>query len=146
MIQEKFEQLAQLVVPHKFCYATSKFDVGKIKYKLNLPLKGTAVFKKQRSTRIPLQLQEKLQHLLDILHDNFNIIAPVNTDSLITRNTIINPVKNSKKGESLKIVLEAGQLSTMIEETKCSSPIQLIRIILTRIKRQRTGFLNCRHE
>ena len=80
MIQEQFEQLAQLVVPYKICEATSKFDVGKIKYKLNLPLKATAVFRKQRATRIPLELQEKVEHILDFLRCNFDTIAPANTD------------------------------------------------------------------
>ena len=31
---------------------------------LNLHLKATAVFKKQRATHLPLQLQERIQHLL----------------------------------------------------------------------------------
>ena len=59
----------------------------KIKVEQNLPLKATAVFKKQRATRIPLQLQERVQHLLDIL-TQFGIIAPLNTDSLTTGNPV----------------------------------------------------------
>ena len=46
---------------------------------------------KKRATRIPLQLQERVQQLLDIL-TQFGIIAPVNTDSLTTGNSFINPV------------------------------------------------------
>ena len=42
-------------MPFKQCYATSKFDVGKIKVELNLPFKVTAVFKKQRAIPIPLK-------------------------------------------------------------------------------------------
>ena len=91
------------------------------------------MFKKQRATRIPLQLQEKVQHLLDIL-THFDIIASVNTESLTTGNTFINPVIILKKGESLKIVLDARQLNTMSDETKCSWPIEPIQIILKRIK------------
>ena len=41
-----------------------------------------------------------------------------------------------KKGESVKIVLNAGQLKTMIDETKCRLPIEPIQIIQTRIKGQ----------
>ena len=83
LTQTQFEQLAQLLTEFKKCYAISKFDVGKIKVELNLPLKATAIFKKQRTTRIPLQLQDRVQYLLDIL-THFDIIAPVNTDSLTT--------------------------------------------------------------
>ena len=88
LTQHQFEHLAELLIQYKQCYATSKFDVGKNKVELNLPLKATAVFKK-RATGIPLQLQGKVQHLLDIL-THFDIISPVNTDSLTTGNTFIN--------------------------------------------------------
>ena len=40
-------------------------------------------------------------------------MAPVNTDSLTTGNTSINPVIILTKGESLKIVLDARQLNTL---------------------------------
>ena len=86
LTQTQFENLAQLLTQFRICYATSKFDAGMIKVELNLPLKATAIFKKQRATRIQLQLQDRVQHLLDIL-THFDIIAPVNTDSLTTGNT-----------------------------------------------------------
>ena len=117
LTQVQFENLAELLIQFKQSHATSKFDVGKVKVDFNLPLKATAVFKKQRATRIPPQLQDKVQHLLDIL-THFDIISPVNKDSLITGNTFINPVIILKKGESLKIVLDARQLNTIINETK----------------------------
>ena len=59
--QTQFEQIAQLLLQYLHCYATSKFDVDKIKVELNLPLKATAVLKIQ-STRIPLHLQKRVQH------------------------------------------------------------------------------------
>ena len=117
LTQTQFEKLAQFLIQFQKCYATSKFDGGKILKKLNLPLKATAIFKKQRASRIPLQLQDRVQHLFGIL-THFDIIAPVNTDSISTRNTSINPVIILKEGESLKIVLDARQLNTMIDETK----------------------------
>ena len=39
--QTQFEQRAQFLLQYKHCYATSKFDVWKIKIELNLPLKET---------------------------------------------------------------------------------------------------------
>ena len=91
LTQTQFEGMAQLLVQFKKCYSTSKFDVGKVKFGLGLPLKAKAIFKKQRATRIPLQLQDRVQHLLDIL-THFDIIAPVITYSLTIGNTFINPV------------------------------------------------------
>ena len=133
MFNFEHTKLPQLLTQFRKCYATSNFDVGKIRVELNLPLKATAIFKKQRATHMPLQLQDRVQHLLDIL-THFDIMAPVNTDSLTTGNTFINPVIILKKGESLKIVLDARQLNIMINETKCSWPIEPIQVILARIK------------
>ena len=133
LTQPQFEELAELLIQFKQCYATSKIDIGKVKVQLNLPLKATAIFKKQRATRIPLQLQDKVQLLLDML-THFDITSPVNTDTLSTENTFINPVIILKKRESLKIVLDARQLNTIIDETKCSWPIEPIKIVSTRIK------------
>ena len=132
LTQAQFEQLAQLLTPFKQCYVPSKFDAGKIKVELNLPLKDTAVFKKQRAIRIPLQLQDRVQHLLDTL-THFDIIAPVNTFPH-HGNTFTNPVIILINGESLKIVLDACQLNTMIDETKRNWPIEPIQIKLTPIK------------
>ena len=67
-----------------------------IEVELNLPLKATAVFEKQRATCIPLKLQDRVQHLLHIL-THFDIISPVSTDSLTTGNAFINPVIIFKK-------------------------------------------------
>ena len=96
LTQTQFEKLAQLLTHFQKCYATSKFDAGKIKVELNLPLKATAIFNKQRTTRSPLQLQDRVQQLLGIL-THFDIIATENTDFLTTGNTFINPVIISKK-------------------------------------------------
>ena len=100
--QTQFEELAQFLTQFKKSYATSKLDDGKVKAELHLPLKATSIIKKQRAIRIPLQLQDRVQHLLDII-THFDIIAPVNTDSLTTENTFINLVIILKKGESLKL-------------------------------------------
>ena len=47
LTQTQFEQLAQILKQFKKCYATSKFDVMKIKVELNISLKATNIFKKQ---------------------------------------------------------------------------------------------------
>ena len=133
LTQTHFEELAQLPIQFRKSYARVEFDNGKVKVELSLQLEATAIFKKQRATRIPLQLQDRVQHLLDIL-THFDLLAPVNTDSLTTGNTFINTFIILKRGESLKIVLDARQLNTMIDETNCSWPIEPKQIILTRIK------------
>ena len=62
--QKEFEQLADLLLKYPKNYATSKFDVGKIDSPLNLPLKLDAVFKKQRASKVPIHLQDKVTDYL----------------------------------------------------------------------------------
>ena len=57
-------------------YATSKFDVGEISSPLHLPLKLDAIFKKQRASKVPIHLHDKVNRLLDIL-EQYENISPV---------------------------------------------------------------------
>ena len=130
--QDEFEKLAKQLIKYSSVYATSKFDVGKISSSLHLPLKPDAVFKKQRASKVPIHLHDKVNRLLDIL-EQYNIISPVNKEEQPKGNTIIKPVIILAKGESLKIVLDARYLNSLIDESKCNWPIEPIQVILTKI-------------
>ena len=67
LTQEEFEKVVTIILQYKHVYATTKFDVGKTKVKLNLPMKKDAIFKKQRISKVPIHLRERIQKLLDIL-------------------------------------------------------------------------------
>ena len=99
--QDEFDKLAKQLIKYSSVYATSKFDVGKISSSLHLPLKPDAVFKKQRASKVPIHLHDKVNRLLDIL-EQYNIISPVNKEEQPKGNTFINPVIILAKGESLK--------------------------------------------
>ena len=96
-------------------YATFKFDVGKVNSPLHLPLKPDTFFKKQRASKVPIHLQDKVNRILDIL-EHYEIICPVNKKEQPKGNTFINPVNILAKGESSKIVLDARYLNG---ESKC---------------------------
>ena len=130
--QDEFEKLAKQLIKYSSVYATSKFDVGKISSSLHLPLKPDAVFKKQRASKVAIHLHDKVNRLLDIL-EQYNIISPVNKEEQPKDNTFINPVIILAKGESLKIVLDARYLNSLIDESKCNWPIEPIQVILTKI-------------
>ena len=133
LTQEQFEKVVTIILHYKQVYATTKFDVGKTKVKLNLPMKTDAIFKKQRIRKLPIHLGERIQKLLDVLK-KYDIIAPVNKEQLSTGNTFTNPVIILRKGESLKIVLDARYLNSMIDESKCNWSIEPVDVALTRIK------------
>ena len=89
-------------------------------------------FSKKRASKVPIHLQDKVNRLLDIL-EQYEIISPVNKEEQPKSNTFINPVIILAKGESLKIVLDARYLNSLIDETKCNWPIEHIHVILTKI-------------
>ena len=130
--QNEFDKLAKVLLKYPTVYATSKFDVGKVNSPLHLPLKPDAVFKKQRASKVPIHLHDKVNLLLDIL-EQYEIISPVNKEEQPKGNTFINPVIILAKGESLKIVLDARYLNSLIDESKCIWPIEPIQVILTKI-------------
>ena len=130
--QKEFDKLAELLLKFPTVYAASKFDVGKNSSPLHLPLKTDAVFKKQRASKVPIHLQDKVNRLLDIL-EQYEIISPINKKEQPKGNSFINPVIILAKGKSLKIVLDARYLNSLIDETKCNWPIEPIQVILTKI-------------
>ena len=93
LTQEEFEKVVSIILEYKQVYATTKFDVGKTKVKLNLPMKKDAIFKKQRISKI--LLRERIQKLLDVLK-KYDIIAPVSKEQLSTGNTY-KPRNNTTK-------------------------------------------------
>ena len=50
-------------------YSQHKFDVGKTRQKFNIKLAHEAILKRQRPSKVPLQLREKLEKLLTQLKE-----------------------------------------------------------------------------
>ena len=119
MTQNEIDKLAQQLLKYSSVYATSKLDVGKVSSSLHLPLTPDAVFKKQRASKVSIHLHDKVNRLLNIL-EQYENISPVNKEEQPKGNTFINPVIILAKGESLKIVLDARYLNSLIDESKCN--------------------------
>ena len=132
LTQEQFDKIVDIILKYRNVYGTTKFDVGKTKGKLNLPMKKDAVFKERGVSKVPIHLRDRNQKLIDVLK-KYNIISPVNKEQLSTGNTFTNPVIIQRKGESLKIVLDARYLNSMIDESKCNWPIEPVDVALTRM-------------
>ena len=130
LTQTQFEKVVEIILKCKHVYATTKFDVGKTKVKLNIPMKTDAIFKKQRISKVPIHLRERIQKLLDVFS---KIIAPLNKEQLSKGNTVTNPVTILRNGESPRIVLDARYLNNMIEKSKCHWPIEPVDVALTRL-------------
>ena len=88
-------------------YATSKFQGGKTHSQLHLTFKRDALFKKQRASRKPIRLQDKVNRLLDFLEE-YSIISPVNREQQPKGNIFINSVIIL-----VKIVLDARYVNSL---------------------------------
>ena len=99
--QEEFEEWTNLILKYSKVSARSKFDLGKIHSTIHLQLKPDADFKKQRASKVPIILKDKVKRLPVILAQ-YKIISPVNWEQQPKGNTGINPVNKLAKGESLK--------------------------------------------
>ena len=125
--QNEFDQLAKQLIKYSSVYTTSKFDVGKVSSPLHLPLKPDADFTKQRASKVTIHLHDQINRLLNIL-EQYEIISPVNKEEQLKGNIFINPVIILAKGESLKIVLDARYLNSLIDESKCNWLIEPIQV------------------
>ena len=96
--QNEIDKLAKQLIKYSTAYAPSKFDVGKISSSLHLPLRPDAAFKKQRASKVPIHLHDKVNSLLNVL-EQYKIISPVNKEKQPKGNTFINPVIILAKGE-----------------------------------------------
>ena len=88
LTQDAFEKLADLLLRYPTVYATSKFYVGKLNSLLHLPLKPDSVFKKQRASKVPIHLHDKVNRLLNIL-GQYEIISPVNKEEQPKRTPLL---------------------------------------------------------
>ena len=113
-------------------YATSKFDVRKVNSLVHSPIKPHALFKKQRSSKVSIHLQDKVNRLLDVL-EQYEIFSRVNKEEQPKGNTFINRVIILAEEESFKIVLEARYINSLIDESKFNWPIEPIQVIRTKI-------------
>ena len=73
LTQSEFEKVVTIILDYRQVYATTKFDVGKTKVKVNLPIKKDAIFKKQRISKVPIHLRERIQKLLDVLKNTTSL-------------------------------------------------------------------------
>ena len=73
-------------------------------------MKSDAVFKKQRASKVPSHLHDKVNRLLDIL-EQYEIISPVNEEEQPKGNNFIDSVIFLAKGKPQKIVLDARYLN-----------------------------------
>ena len=66
---EEMTLFIDMLLDSRDVYSRHKFDVGKTRQKFHVTLKPKAELKRQRTSKVPLHLKEKLEKLLTLLKD-----------------------------------------------------------------------------
>ena len=97
--QQEFERLIDLLLKYHMVYATSNLVGGQSHSPLQIPLKNYGDFKKQRASKVPIHLQDKVKHTLK--HPWTYLVKK---EQQPKRVTIINIIITVAKEKPLKIV------------------------------------------
>ena len=108
-----------------------KYDIGRTKHKFHLPLKKDATFKKQRPSKIPIHLRDKLEKLMDELIQA-GIIRELNENDDMN-SWFVNPVIILPKKDYVKLVIDARYLNSITDTSNSSWPLEPLNVLMTRI-------------
>ena len=64
MTDDELFELIEILIEDNDVYSHHNNDIGRTKHKFHLPLKIDAIFKNQRSSKIPIHLRDKLEKLM----------------------------------------------------------------------------------
>ena len=109
---------------HKF-----KFDVGKTRQKFHVTLKPNVELKRQRASKVPLQLKDKLEKLLTQLKDAD--IFPEMGDDDENGSLFVNPIILMPKNDYVKLVIDARYLNSVTDLTNYTWPSEPVWMIMT---------------
>ena len=91
-----------MLVDERDVCSQHKFDVGKTRHNFHVTLKPNVELRRQRPSKVPLQLNEKLEKLLTQLKDA-NIFREKGEDDKMG-SLIVNPIILMPKNEYVKLV------------------------------------------
>ena len=112
--------LIDLLIDSKVVSSLHKFDVGKTRQKFHVTLKPNVELKRQRASKVPLHLKDKLEKLLTHLKDA-KIIREIGDDDEMG-SVFVNPKILMPKNDYVKLVIDARYLNSLTDLTNYSWP------------------------
>ena len=109
----------------------NKFDVGKTRQKFHVTLKPNLEMKRQRASKVPLYLKDKLAKLLTQLKDA-DIIRETGDDDEMG-SLLVNPLILMPENDYVKLVNNACYLNSVTDLTNYSWPLEPVQMIMTRM-------------
>ena len=120
-----------MLVDARDVYSQHKFDVGKTRQKFHVTSKPNIERKRQRHSKVPLHLKEKLEKLLKQLKDA-DIIREMGDDDQIG-SLFVNSINLLPKNDYVKLVIDARYLNSVTDLTNYSWPLQPVQMINTSV-------------
>ena len=108
-----------------------KFHVGKTRQKFHVTLKPKVELKRQRPSKVPLHLKEKLEKLLTQPKDA-DIIREMGDDDE-TGSLFVNPTILMPKNDNVELVIDARYLDSVTDLTNEFCPLEPVQMVMTRV-------------
>ena len=128
---EEMILLIDMLVDSRDVYSQHKFEVGKTRQNFHLTLKPNVELKRQRPSKVPLHLQEKLEKVLTQLKDA-DIIREMGDDNEMG-SLFVNPIILMPKNDYVKLVIDARDLNSVKDLTNYSWSLEPEQMIITRV-------------
>ena len=120
-----------MIIDWRDKYSQHKFDFGQTKQKFIVTLKPNSELRKQRPSKVPLLVNDKLEKLLGKLQET-GIIREMGDDDELG-SLFVNPIFLLPKADYVKLVINARYLNTITDLTNYSWQLEPVQMILTRI-------------
>ena len=120
-----------MLIDSKDVYSLHKFDVGKTRQNFYVTLKRTVELKRQRGSKVPLHLKDKLEKLLT-QHKDADIIREKGDDDEMG-SLFVNPIILMPKNDYVKLVIDARYLNSITDLTNYSWPLEPVQMIMTKM-------------
>ena len=127
---EKLALLIVMLLVSRDVYSRHKFHVGKTRQKFHVTLKPKAELKRQRPSKVPLHLKEKLEKLFTQLKDA-DLIRKMGDDD--ARITFCQSHHFNAQNDYVKPVIDARHLNSVTDLTNYSWPLEPVHMIMTRV-------------
>ena len=128
---EEMVLLIDMMVDARDVYCQHKFDVGKTLQNFHVTLQPNVELKRQRPSKVPLHLKEKLEKLLTQLKDA-DIFREMGDDDEMG-SFFVNPITLMPKNDYVKLVIDARYLNSVSDLTNYSWPLKPVQMIMTRV-------------
>ena len=128
---EELVTLKDMIIDSRDVYSQHMFDIGQTKQKFHVTSMPNSELRKQRSSKCPLHLKDKLEKLLGQLQDS-GIIREMGDDDELG-SLFVNPIIPVPKAEYVNLVIDARFLNSITDQTNYSWPLEPVQMIMTRI-------------